>query len=44
MKKYEITAEEYTAVVKARKVTQNKRAARRLQVIELRYEGKHPKK
>ena len=40
MKKYEITAEEYTAVVKARKATQNKRVARRLQVIELRYEGK----
>ena len=40
MKKYEITTEEYTAVVKARKATQNKRVARQLQVIELRYEGK----
>ena len=43
MKKYEITTEEYTAVVKARKATQNKRIARRLQVIELRYEGKTSK-
>ena len=43
MKKYEITAEEYTAVVKARKATQNKRVARRLHVIELRYEGKTSK-
>ena len=42
-KKYEITAEEYAAVVKARKATQNKRIARRLQVIELRYEGKTSK-
>lgn len=43
MKKYEITTEEYTAVVKARRATQNKRIARRLQVIELRYEGKTSK-
>ena len=43
MKKYEITTEEYTAVVKAKKATQNKRIARRLQVIELRYEGKTSK-
>ena len=43
MKKYEITAEEYTAVVKARKATQNKKVARRLHVIELRYEGKTSK-
>ena len=43
MKKYEITAEEYTAVVKARKATQNKRVARRLHVIEPRYEGKTSK-
>lgn len=41
--KYEITTEEYMAVVKARKATQNKRIARRLQVIELRYEGKTSK-
>ena len=43
MKKYEITTEEYEAVVKARKATQNKRIARRLRVIELRYEGKTSK-
>ena len=43
MKKYEITAEDYPAVVKARKATQNKRVARRLHVIELRYEGKTSK-
>ncbi|MGN0760259.1 MAG: hypothetical protein ACI4MU_13815 [Candidatus Ventricola sp.] len=30
MKKYEITTEEYEAVVKARKAAQNKRTARRL--------------
>ena len=43
MKKYEITTEEYEAVVKARKATQNKRITRRLRVIELRYEGKTSK-
>lgn len=43
MKKYEITTEEYEAVVKTRKATQNKRIARRLRVIELRYEGKTSK-
>ena len=43
MKKYEITTEEYEAVVKARKAAQNKGIARRLRVIELRYEGKTSK-
>ena len=43
MKKYEITTEEYEAVVKAKKAAQNKGIARRLRVIELRYEGKTSK-
>lgn len=37
--KHEITQAEYEAVVKAEKTTQNKRIARKLRVIRLRYEG-----
>ena len=37
--KHEITEEEYQAVIKAEKATQNKRIAKKLRVIRLRYEG-----
>lgn len=39
MRKYEITAEEYEAVKRARKANRDKRVDRRLAVIQLRYEG-----